>query len=256
MNDEKNKSELNNDILGNHIDEHHEYPPLADVDGDSPRSDNENSSDIANSICSENNNEYSPDCANNICSDNDDPFDNPNANVIEWKIWNSDYYQSIFSEVAHLKNKTRQINNDQNDLMNIQLINNEFDIYREQDKSFSSCLSLQGDLGNDDHLVQNPGKKTKKPKTKIQMNDNEEKFKYDFYGVFTRKKKFPKQLVIQIHKFITTISGLRRMTRKEMRSIDLYFVNFYHKKEEILQLLTLNKEKIQQEILTDVEKLK
>lgn len=46
------------------------------------------------------------------------------------------------------------------------------------------------------------------------------------------------------------------MTREEMRSIDHYFVNFYYKKDEILQLLTLNKEAIQKEILNNVEKPK
>lgn len=73
--------------------------------------------------------------------------------------------------------------------MNIQLINNGFDIYKEQDKSFSDCLSLQGDMRNDS-LVQNQGKTTKKPKTKVLMNDNEVKFKNDFYGIFTWKKNF------------------------------------------------------------------
>ena len=87
------------------------------------------------------------------------------------------------------------------------------------------------------------------PKTKIDLNPEEQDFKNRFYGIFTTRKKFVKKYVGIIHNcFLTKKFNFDKICRNEARQIDLYFQKYTEHKEPILKYLEEKKTEISQMI--------
>ena len=89
-----------------------------------------------------------------------------------------------------------------------------------------------------------PGGSTRTSKRKIDLSKEANTFKSFFYQIFTSKKKFDKKLVKNIHNLIAPHCNLRKISREEFRSIDLYFKEFSNSQEQILIYLHQHKENI------------
>lgn len=80
-----------------------------------------------------------------------------------------------------------------------------------------------------------------KKKSPVKMSEKASDFKFAFYQIFTTRKKFPKKYVVLIHNEICGYLDIRRVTRDETRSINLYFANFAKHHEKILYYIKKNK---------------
>lgn len=106
---------------------------------------------------------------------------------------------------------------------------------------------------NDNDLTLNNSNKTanhnneSKSMQKVILDENDQSFKNNFYSIFTKKKRFNKNIVKEIHNCILVpILGFQPMTRNEFRCIARYFRNHSYMKEQIINCLKENKAKIQQ----------
>lgn len=81
-------------------------------------------------------------------------------------------------------------------------------------------------------------------KRKVNLSENEQQFKDNFYSTFTKKKKFPKPLVKKIHKLIEGPLNLSPFTRSYTRFNDLYFKAFSAFSDKIINYLYSNKQQI------------
>ena len=98
---------------------------------------------------------------------------------------------------------------------------------------------------SDNNKISGKAKKLKKKtKRKINLSESAETFKNKYYSIFTRKKKFSKKIVKQIHEFMRFNLGLPKMTREEVRCSDIYFQNYEPFKIKILTFLIRNQRKI------------
>ena len=84
----------------------------------------------------------------------------------------------------------------------------------------------------------------KKPKRKVHLSDDAIVFKNYYFSLFTKKKKFPKEYVKVIHKYMMKYIKLPKMTRDQVRCSDLYFQDFEPYQLEILSFLKANQKQI------------
>ena len=109
--------------------------------------------------------------------------------------------------------------------------------------SKKSCNNLL--INHSDNSNGLPKISKKKPKRIVDLDDNEKEFKDQFYSHFTKRKKFKKEFVFQIHElFLMKRFNFEKMTREECRRIDLYFQKYAKHKESILDFLKQNKAEI------------
>lgn len=105
----------------------------------------------------------------------------------------------------------------------------------------NSYISAQNDTENSIFLEGSPT-----DKKKVELSYLAEKFKNNFYQIFTTKKRFSKKIVQKIHEVIRGPLNLPKMKREEMRSINLYFneyapisnallIYIHHHKKEIIE---------------------
>lgn len=85
-------------------------------------------------------------------------------------------------------------------------------------------------------------------KRKVGLSPQADEFKKLYYQIFTSKKKFPKELVKQIHDIILIPCFLKKMSREEYRRIDLYFQEYSKYSERILIYLQKHKRELLESI--------
>lgn len=73
-------------------------------------------------------------------------------------------------------------------------------------------------------------------------------FREQFYSIFLGnikgKRVIPKSKVVEIHNFICSDAGVRKMQRHEYRVINNYFQNFCEYRPQIISSIVKNKEKL------------
>ena len=144
-------------------------------------------------------------------------------------------------------------------------INNESDIFDQDhldewnnfegnDENEYIQYNEEFDINNDSFINHDFGREKaackRKPKTKVILSENAELFKNYYFSIFTKKKKFSKGIVREIHEFIRRPLKLPKMTRDEMRCSDLYFKNYEPNSLKILCFLRMNRQLIFWRILT------
>lgn len=103
--------------------------------------------------------------------------------------------------------------------------------------------SLNKEFANSFNLANSkPFKVAKQPKRKVSLSAKEQKFKKNLYSVFTSKKKFPKECLKKIHdEHIAIDLDIPKMSREQLRRIDLYFRDFASFSDLIIPYLKQNK---------------
>ena len=90
----------------------------------------------------------------------------------------------------------------------------------------------------------------------VELSENASLFKDCFYKIFTtKKKKFPKGLVIKIHNEICSSLNLIEVPREFQRNINLYFQAFSQYSNQILCFLQKNKQHIL-DVIPELRELK
>ena len=94
----------------------------------------------------------------------------------------------------------------------------------------------------------NKEKKHSKNKTfqkrKLLLSPRAQAFKTDYYLIFTKKKKFPKAFLRQIHNMIQKPLNLDPITRDIIRFNDIYFERFEKDSFKIIQYIVVHKDEI------------
>ena len=91
------------------------------------------------------------------------------------------------------------------------------------------------------------------PRRIVVFTDDMIALKNGFYSIFTTKKVFQKCYIVLIHNTILVQSfGFEKMKRDEYRCLSVYFQNYAHKKDQILECLRQNKDLILRTILKDL----
>lgn len=85
-------------------------------------------------------------------------------------------------------------------------------------------------------------------KRKIKLSKKAKLFKNAFYQIFTTKKRFPKKLVQKIHEFVSKFIPINKISRDQIRCIDLYFKEFACFSELIISFIQNNRLKILESI--------
>ena len=84
--------------------------------------------------------------------------------------------------------------------------------------------------------------------------DDQIKWKYQYYSIFTRHKIFPKKFIHKIHSdYLEPQFKFNKITRSEYRNSNLYFKNYSLMKDQILKYLLENKIEILNTIFRDYE---
>lgn len=120
--------------------------------------------------------------------------------------------------------------------------------------SFNDIFQQDFFQNNNDLALNNSNRTTNqtnesKNVQKVILDENDQSFKNNFYSVVTKKKRFNKNYVKEIHnRILVPILGFQPMTRSEYRCIARYFRNYSYMKDKIINCLRENKAKIQQMI--------
>ena len=81
-------------------------------------------------------------------------------------------------------------------------------------------------------------------KRKSTLSKQAQIFREAFFLIFTKKKKFPKTIIWEIHKLIQEPLNLKNINRDIIRDNDKYFENFVNESTNIIHYLQNNKEQI------------
>ena len=99
-----------------------------------------------------------------------------------------------------------------------------------------------------EHNINGKNEPHKKPKhyhkRKSILSDQAQNFKDAYYLVFTKKKKFPKPIIWEIHKLIQEPLHLMKINRDIIRDNDKYFETFSYNLTSIIQYLQIHKDHI------------
>lgn len=161
-------------------------------------------------------------------------------------------HPSIFSETF---TENLLLNDDSNFNDTNTELNNMFDKIDFDDWSEQFQISLE--IVDDQHERNLSIRRRRSPKRKIDLSEIAFELKYRYYSIFTKSKKFPKKYVLQIHNdYLVKELGYPKSTREQMREIDLYFMANAKNKDQILEFLEQNKEKLLQGPLKNIKKKK
>lgn len=110
-------------------------------------------------------------------------------------------------------------------------------------------------ITNDQHEQNNSIPKHRLPKRNRHLSGKALELKNRYYSIFTFSKKFPKEYVLKIHKeYLVDQLKYPKLTRDQTREIDLYFLDYADKKDEILEFLEKNKEELSRGPLKNIKK--
>lgn len=84
----------------------------------------------------------------------------------------------------------------------------------------------------------------RKRKRRIDLTPDQESFKNRYYKYFTQKKKFSKDYVIKIHKYMAQHLSFPKISRDETRQIDLYFQHYAFAQNKIFDFIEKNHEEL------------
>lgn len=102
--------------------------------------------------------------------------------------------------------------------------------------------------GKNKHENNNKEKEHCKNKTfqkrKLVLSQQAQAFKTDYYLIFTKKKKFPKAFLRQIHNIIQNPLKLDPISRDIIRFNDIYFEKFEKDSHKIIEYLVVHKDEI------------
>lgn len=85
-------------------------------------------------------------------------------------------------------------------------------------------------------------------KRKLNLSFQAQRFQNYYYLIFTNKKKFPKEFILQIHKIIQGPLNLKPIVRDIARWKDKYFEEYAKDSDKIIEYLVVNKYTILKQI--------
>lgn len=85
-------------------------------------------------------------------------------------------------------------------------------------------------------------------KRKLNLSNQAQRFQNYYYLIFTNKKKFPKEFILQIHKIIQSPLNLKPIARDIARWKDKYFEEYAKDSDKIIEYLVVNKHTILKQI--------
>lgn len=177
----------------------------------------------------------------------------PNPKFPVCQINNSQPKDTTISPFVHLCNQSQNVQNEIPQLPTFSINPNQICFAQYQPQYFMNsrpCLTRSGNNIFCTCVKDDSSRCCLRTRMRgKQLPPNVQKFKYRFFSILSSKKKFRKKIVQEIHNnFLVKELGFKRMQRDEYRNISIYFLNYYSKKDEILNVLEKNKTQIKNQI--------